>query len=340
MTKEEKDEEKRAARRAYKNEWQRKKHAERRKANVCMICGGQRDAAASGDAYKDMCLTCTEAVRRREILRREEAQTPNILIRAPRGGWRRKVSVRVCRHCQGRDLVASGPPYAKVGKTGEQRQRFLCLGCKKWSYGAVLPQAPELLCPYCKGRCIKAGVLPSGSQQYLCRGCGRKNTNLFPGVRKDTSGPFRRVVCFYFGPLGGKALTTYCNRHGMQAARALRTILREAAVPLVAVSATAQREWPVGSRWQWSHVRVQKPEPSREPLRNTPLQLPDVRSSVSQARMQSPSGRLYRTVAVECKVSVGLDDLAWEGLIRHMRWRGVTHQEAMRQLLMEAWHRL
>jgi hypothetical protein len=45
-------------------------------------------------------------------------------------------------------------------------------------------------------------------------------------------------------------------------------------------------------------------------------------------------------VAVESKVAVGLDDRSWEGLIRTMRARGITHQEAMRQLLMEAWRRM
>jgi hypothetical protein len=119
----------------------------------------------------------------------------------------------------------------------------------------------------------------------------------------------------------------------------LRAILREAAVPVVAVMATAQHSWPVGSRWQQSRVRLRGTEPSREPLRDVPLALPDVRSAVSRARMQAPTGRRYRPVAVESKAAVALDDRAWEGLIRTMRWRGVNHQEAMRQLLMEAWRR-
>lgn len=334
----EKDEAARVALRAYKSEWQRRKRAARQVAGVCVFCGGQRDEEGVGDAYKGMCLRCTEDVRRREVLRRqretEQAEA------GPKSGWRRKVSVRVCRHCRGRELVASGPPFARANKPGEQRQRFLCLGCKEWSYGAVLPTPPEFLCPYCKGRCVRAGVLPSGNQQYLCVACKRKNTNLFPGARKDTSGPFRRVVLFYFGPLGGKALTEYCNRHKIGASRALREILRPAAVPIVAVMATAQREWPLGNRRQVSHVRLRNTEPSREALRDLPRRLPDLRSEVNRARMQAPGGRYHRPVAVESRVAAGLDDRAWEGLIRTMRWRGVTHQEAMRGLLMEAWRRL
>jgi hypothetical protein len=332
------DEAVRAARRAYKSEWQRQKRRERQAAGLCAVCGGTRDEAGSGDAYKDMCLRCTEAVRRREIVRRESERAESA-AGAPRSGWRRKVSVRVCRTCKGRDLVASGPPFARDGLTGKQRQRFLGRECGGWSYGSLLPP-PDLLCPYCRGRCVRAGRLPGGNQQYLCVSCKRKNTNLFPGARKDRSGPFRRVVTFYFGPLGGKALTDYCNRNGMTASRALRTILTQAAVPVVAVMATAQREWAVGSRRQAEYVRLRGTAPPREPLRNVPLHLPDVRREVNRARMNTPGGRLYRPVAVESKVAVGLSDTAWEGLIRTMRGRGVTHQEAMRQLLMEAWRRM
>jgi hypothetical protein len=148
------------------------------------------------------------------------------------------------------------------------------------------------------------------------------------------------VVTFYFGPMGGNALTDYCNRHVTTASRALRTILREASVPVVPVMATAQREWPIGSRRLVSHVRLRNTTPLREPLRDVPLRLRDVRREVNRARMNTPGGRLYRPVAVESKVAVGLDDRSWEGLIRTMRARGITHQEAMRQLLMEAWRRL
>jgi hypothetical protein len=147
------------------------------------------------------------------------------------------------------------------------------------------------------------------------------------------------VVLFYFGPQGGRALTEYCSRHRMQASRALRTILREAAVPVVAVRATAQRDWPPGSRHQVAYVRLRNTEVSREPLWDVPQRLPDIRREVSRARMDTPGGRRYRPVAVESRVAAGLDDRAWEGLIRTMRWRGVTHQEAMRQLLMEVWRR-
>jgi hypothetical protein len=167
----EKDETARAALRAYKNEWQRKKRRERQTAGVCEVCGGARGDASvgAGDAYKGMCLSCTEKVRRKEILRRETERAGIGSAAGPKGGWRRKVSVRVCRHCRGRNLVASGPPFAREGKPGEQRQRFLCLGCQGWSYGKPLPLPPDLLCPYCRGRCVRSGVLPSGSQQYLCR---------------------------------------------------------------------------------------------------------------------------------------------------------------------------
>ena len=295
MSETEKDVARRAALRAYKSEWQRRKRAARQAAGVCTVCGKRRDEG-TGDTYKGICLACTEDVRRREILRRESERATT--GKAPTRGWRRKVSLRVCRHCKGRNLVASGPPWARAGKPGEQRQRFLCLTCEKWSYGAILPTPPDNLCPYCKGRCVRAGVLPSGSQQYLCVVCGRRNTNLFPGRRKDTSGPFRRVVTFYFGPLGGKALTDYCNRKHLAASRALRELLQAASVPIVPVMATATRDWPLGARRQVSHVRLRNTEPSAEPLREAPRRLPDIRRAVNRARMQAPGGRRHRPVAV------------------------------------------
>jgi hypothetical protein len=335
-----KDEAKKAALRAYKNDWYKKRYAARKAAGLCAICGGKYGVVGARDAFNGMCLKCTETIRRREILRQETERAQSADVPAPKKGWRRKASVRVCRHCKGRDLVASGPIYSEVGKPGEKRERFLCRGCNEWSYGKPLPPAPENLCPYCKGRCWKMCLLPSGSRQYMCPHCGRTNTNLFPGRRLEKTGPFRRIVYFNFGPMGGKALTEYCSQNHIPASQALRTILRAAATPLVAVMATAQHEWPLGGRRQKSHVRLRNTEPSRESLHNVPFHLPDIRSEVTRVRMKSPGGKRHRPVAMEFDVEARLDDLAWEGLIRTMRWRGVTHQEAMRQLLMEAWRRM
>jgi hypothetical protein len=172
-----------------------------------------------------------------------------------------------------------------------------------------------------------------------------------PALRQDeyeplprtTSGEdraFWRIVYFNFGPMGGKALTDYCNHHRMPASQALRTILRAAATPLVPVMATAHREWPLGSRRQVSHVRLRNTTLPREPLRDVPLHLPDIRSEVTREPMKSPGGKCHRPVAMEFDVEARLDALAWEGLIRTMRWRSINHQEAMRRLLMEAWRRL
>ncbi|MES2462867.1 MAG: hypothetical protein V4671_19970 [Armatimonadota bacterium] len=330
------DEAKRAALRAYQNEWQRIRQRKREQSGVCTVCGGKHGPIGGPDTYKGMCLTCTEMYRRRTLLYR---MTQPVTAR-PKSGWRRKVSVRVCRHCKGRNLVTSGPLFSSAEKSVPKRERYLCLDCKKWSYGKALPPAPEFLCPYCKGLCSRAGRQSSGRQLYKCRACGRTNTNLFPAARPDQLGSFRRVVSFVFGPLGGKALTEYCNHHRMPASKALRTILREAATPLVPVMATAQREWPLGGRRQVSHVRLRSTEPQREPLRDVPLSLPNIRSQVNRERMKSPAGSRHRPVAAEFRVPAYLDALAWEGLIRTMRWRGVTHQEAMRQLLLEAWRRL
>ena len=330
------EETKRAARRAHNLEWQRNRRQAWRAAGVCTICGGKHGPIGMPDTYKGMCLVCTEHYRRQKLLQRMTQAT----TAPPKTGWRRKVSVRVCRHCKGRNLLANGPLHSSVGKPGEKRERFLCLDCKQWSYGKPLSPAPEYLCPYCKGLCSKAGHQSSGAQQYKCRDCGRTNADLFPGARVERMETRCRVVSFVFGPLGGKALTDYCNHHRMPASRALRTILRGAAVPLVPVMATAQHAWPLGSRRQVSHVRLRSTEPSREPLRDVPLHLPDIRSEVNRARMQSPAKQRHRPVGTESRIPAHLDALAWEGLIRTMRYRGINHQEAMRQLLMEAWRRL
>lgn len=338
MAETEEDEAKRAARLAHINEWQRKRRQARRESGVCFICGGKHGSIGGVDTYKGRCLVCTEDLRRRKLLEGLVKAQP--MDARPKTGWRRKVSVRVCRHCKSRNLLANGPKFCPVGKPNEKRERYLCLDCQKWSYGKTLPPAPEYPCPYCKGLCRLAGRQSSGSQRYKCRDCGRINTDLFPAARRERLGSFRRLVYFLFGPLGGKALTEYCNHHRMGASKALRTILQEAAVPVVPVMATAQHAWPVGSRRQVSRVRLRNAEPSREPLRDMPLHLPDIRSEVARARMRSPTGNRHRPVAAESRVAAKLDALAWEGLIRTMRYRGITHQEAMRQLVVEAWRRL
>src|SRR5688572_7928434 len=89
----ERDGARQAALRAYKSEWQRRKRRERKAAGVCETCGGARGESKSGtgDAYKGMCLTCTEAVRRREILQREAGRTVSGPVAGPGSGWRRKV---------------------------------------------------------------------------------------------------------------------------------------------------------------------------------------------------------------------------------------------------------
>ena len=336
MAEAENEEAKRAARRAHNLEWQRNRRQAWRAAGVCTICGGKHGAIGESDAYKDMCLVCTEKYRRQTLLRRMKQQTEA----PPETGGRRKSSVRLCRHCKSRNLRAEGPRFASIEKPGEKRERYLCLDCKQWSYGKPLPPAPEYLCPYCKGLCSKAGRNSSGNQMYRCRTCSRINTNLFPGARVERMKTRCRVVVFVFGPLGGKALTDYCNHHRIGASPALRTILRAAAVPLVPVMATASHDWALGGRRQVSRVRLRGTEPLREPLRDLPCRLPDIRSEVNRVRMQSPAKHRHRPVGTESRIPAHLDALAWEGLIRTMRYRGISHQEAMRLLLMEAWRRL
>ena len=332
----EEDEAKRAARRLIRNEQARKRRQERRELGVCIYCGGKHGAAGGPDTYKSTCLRCTEEYRRRQL--RERLPLP--ITPQSRTGWRRRGSVQVCCHCKGRNLLASGPLFSALGKPGQRRERYLCRDCKQWSYGKRLLPALEYPCPYCKGLCGLMGRNSSGNQRYECRTCGRTNTDLFPATRPERFGSACRVVIFIFGPLGGKALTEYCNHHRMPASKALRTILQQAAVPIVPVMATAQHSWSLGSRRQVSHVRLRNTEPSREPLRGLPIHLPDIRSEVNRVRMQSPTGRRHRPVAAEFQIPAYLDAVAWEGLVRTMRWRGVNHQEAMRQLVVEAWRRL
>src|SRR5688572_29532132 len=101
------DEAKRAALRAYKNNWHKKKYAERKAAGLCALCGGKHGPVGARDAFNGMCLKCTETIRRRDTLRREAERAESASVPERKSGWPQKASVRVCRHCKGRNLVAS-----------------------------------------------------------------------------------------------------------------------------------------------------------------------------------------------------------------------------------------
>ncbi|GAB4470235.1 MAG: hypothetical protein OHK0029_43000 [Armatimonadaceae bacterium] len=107
----------------------------------------------------------------------------------------------------------------------------------------------------------------------------------------------------------------YCQRHKMSLAQAIRAILRNVAVPKAAVSGRAVRFAPEVSPLAFAG-------------------LPDARGD--SRRKRRGLARDMPSVYVTLKVSVGLDDLSRQGLVRMARGWGVTHQEAMRRLVVES----
>jgi transposase-like protein len=291
-----------ARERAYKAAWQRARRAERKAAGRCKDCGTPCDDLA---ALKGFCGACSQKIRRQDAAKREVEQARReearqVAALAPGAPF--------CPHCGGSDLMRGG--------TANGKKRFKCRGCQRWSYGEAPPVKPTLYpCPYCSGRCQKKERDEKGRQRYLCTGCGRRNTDLYPQTPRATDGPFPYVMSFYLDIPAHQNLVAYCNATGMAVAPAVRTILRQAAGAKMAAG-------------RWSVC------PAPEVSALAYVRLPDLRSQVTRARMQRTERLKYLpSVYGVMSISVALDALARQGLVRTALVLGKTHQEAARYLL-------
>ena len=134
----------------------------------------------------------------------------------------REPETPVCAHCGGGGLRRKG--------SGNGRARYRCRDCGRQSYGVARgPVENRFPCPYCRERCRREGHTPDGWQRYLCLGCGRKNTNLYPVAPHSPGGPFTHIVHFCLHGPAMRNLAAYCNGGGLSVAQAVREILREAA---------------------------------------------------------------------------------------------------------------
>ena len=172
---------------------------------------------------------------------------------------------------------------------------------------------------------------------YLCRGCGRVNTKLWPADTPSPGGPFPHQKVFCLNTAANRRLMEYCNAHGMSVSQAIRAIFCTAAHDPVVKVATSQavRSWDgrvVGSikttrRWV-DEVATLPPGGVR---------LPDLRPESARKFLSSSGEARYRpTVLVVFCASVLLNDMALAGLLRAMRARNLNHQDAARALISEA----
>jgi transposase-like protein len=293
----------------------------------CPHCGGRcvRGGKADYGARLLLCRDCGRKSVHPDDAAPAPAPRPTADGRAP-----------VCHRCGGRDLVNNGVEHRGRG----DRPRYRCRACKRATYGVARPPRPELPCPYCGAQCRRAGRNASGRRRYRCPACKRQNTKLWPQDRVSPGGPFPHRRSFGLDILAEKSLLEYCNRHGLSAAQAFRAILREAATTalylgsVARVTARDEHGRPLDTEVRHLHAPA-----TPDPL---PRRLPDGRPAAAR-RFSSQSGYQYKrpTVYVTQHLTVMLDDLAYTGLLRTMRRRGLNHQDAARALVKEAapWRR-
>ena len=121
----------------------------------------------------------------------------------------------------------------------------------------------------------------------------------------------------------------------MSTAQTIREIFRQAARSSLSLVASAERVYDPLTGTE--RVVITRPAVPATRLLFTNERLPDARRESARQRMQrTGERRLHPTVYIDAKVSVALDDLAKEGLVRTMRSRGMTRQEAARYLIAHA----
>jgi hypothetical protein len=234
--------------------------------------------------------------------------------------------VPTCHRCNGKDLAKAGKRHG--------RRYFTCRACARGTYGVPVPTRPDLPCPYCGEQCHKHGKNTDGSTRYLCKTCKRRNTGLFPSPTRPKDGPYPHSRSFCLDIAATNALIAYCNHHGCSQAQAVRAIFREAARPRVLVAAAPRKRLADDGFTSRIPDRLPPPPETPEPLH---LRLPNLRAEALRKRMARPAEiRHLPSVYVCHRYTVCLDDLAYTGLLRTMRRRGLGHQDAARALLAEA----
>lgn len=322
-----------AQRRERLREYHRAWRAQCRAEGRCVRCGGEVGAPPSG--IRGYCADCSEkvrAARRRRAAARRTRQA---------GKARREPLVAppadpVCSHCSGSRVV-------RCGRDSRGRQRYRCRACGKSSYGMPPPASPGTPpnCPYCGGRCRRAGRSRyTGLQHYRCPDCGRHNTDLRtarPRVAPGAEGPCRHRLTIILNLRAHRNLAVYRAARGLTEAQAIREILAKYAYP--SAGATVSRR-EVDAWGEPRSVIVRRPVVLKGPLRYTGLRLPNLHRPDLTARRQRQVAEglllLPRTVGMVRGVTVALDDLAWEGLLRRMTETGRNHQEMAREMIAGA----
>lgn len=324
-------EQERERKREYMREWRRARREARVNAGLCVRCGAP---LAEGDAAggRVNCAPCREyqcaateksrvLYRPREEQRRAERRERE---QAEREAARNAPGAPFCPHCGGRDV--------KKGGREDGKQKYLCRGCGRSSYGRPkVKRGGDHPCPNrgCGGNCRKHGRDKKGRQLYHCPKCGRFNTRLWPTEPRAPGGPFPYLRTFYLSLLAERALNDYIQKHGLSPARAVRAIFRAWAdeptggLPLV-----------VG-RDAWGDRETLPHRPVVEERERIPRRLPDLRRAANVKRMAS-GNRLHMTVLVTWRLSVALDAAAYQGLLRYMRRTGLNHQDAARAMIRAA----
>jgi hypothetical protein len=286
-------------------------------AGRCCGCRGAKEPERSD---RTLCAACTARVVERNRVRLAAAGKPGrptTTASAPENP--------VCGHCGGTDLRRRGAMNGRV--------RFVCRACGRSSYGVPKPPppaAPRYPCPYCGGPCKKAGRDNRGRQRYYCKACRRENTRLWPGDTKPEGGPFRHPISLCLSLVASNCLIEYCNGRGLSPTRAVREIFRVPAQPQVIVQTRARFD-PYTGR---THVSTRE-IPIETPPEPIPRRRKYLTGETTRARLRA-GGRHHLSVLVVQRLTVHLDDLAYRGLLRFMRLRGLNHQDAARALIIEA----
>lgn len=231
----------------------------------------------------------------------------------------------VCPRCGGTNIGRLTRP--KPGR------RFFCRDCKKERHStlAALPGTNPYPCPFCQGRCHRAGFTKStGRQQFHCRACGRFNTLL--KAEPKPAGALRHEVTLVIGLAESRRLDALCAARGWRMATAVREIFRKyAAPPCAAVGA------PRPARTGESAGKTA----AATTLRFTEATLPDARPENMRRQWAQKKAvglygrRLHRRVGAVRRLKVRLDDAAWEGLHRVMEAAWMSHQDAARWMIRQ-----
>lgn len=315
-----------AARRERLRKWRQAYDAARQAQGICVRCG---QANTEPSEWRGYCRACRE--RKRDISRTWWR------ARAAAERKRRETALRA-------ELEARGTPACpRCGRTSIERLRqpregrtFRCRDCKA-AHQQTVPAARGGIpfpCPYCQGRCWKAGFDRRGKQSFVCTACGKYNTLLRADNRaRGTTPALRHHLTLIVGLASDRALTRYCAARQMNMSQAVREIFRKYTYP--ATSWVLIRKYI--DAWGEEASVITKPPRVKAPLRFTEATLPNLLSASMTARRQQQIEQellyLPRPVGVVRCLTILLDDEAWEGLHRMMEILKKNHQDTARWMI-------